>query len=258
MNNKDAILDNMLQMFEQLSNNSPYLNFYCDDHCVRMETDLPLTIFNRVFHYQELKDERIATSRKVKSILDSYRERGVKCVWHSYSHMQDSIVNEILESNGYKLSGTMSGMAVDLHEKTINPFDLPGLRIVTIHTEEELRAFKQVFVSEYNLPEELANAFTGAFTFDPDGRMRYFLAYLNDVPVGTALTFTTGDVSGIYTVATLKEFRRRGIGRALVGHVLQDMQDAGSKLAVLQASTMGQTIYRQHGFEEELTIHLFA
>ncbi|WP_157320070.1 GNAT family N-acetyltransferase [Paenibacillus anseongensis] len=244
-------------MFEHLSINSPYANFYRDENCARIESELPITILNRVFDYKAPNDNKNDATRQVQSIIDSYRERGVKCVWHTYSHTQYEIVNETLISNRFILSGIMSGMAVDLEEKTVNQSYVPGLRIVTVHTDEELETFKRVFVAEYGLPDELAHAFTEAFAYDPEGKMQYFLAYLNDVPVGTTMTFSKGEVTGIYMVATLKEFRKRGIGGALVGHALRDMQVAGATLAILQASSMGQTIYRKHGFEELLTINLF-
>lgn len=258
INKKEAILENMIQTFERLSSNSPLVSFSRNENCARIETELPLTIFNRVFDYKTPNNDKIDATGQVKSIIDSYRERGVKCVWHTYSHTQDEIVTETLKSNGFILGGTMSGMAVHLEVKVINQSNVPGLRIVTVHTDEELEMFKRVFVAEYGLPDELANAFTEVFAYDPEGQMKYFLAYLNDVPVGTAMTFSTGEVTGIYTVATLKEFRTRGVGGALVGHALHDMQVAGATLAILQASSMGQTIYRKHGFEEELTINLFV
>ncbi|ANS74559.1 hypothetical protein AWM70_08150 [Paenibacillus yonginensis] len=71
------------------------------------------------------------------------------------------------------------------------------------------------------------------------------------------MTFSSGEATGLYTVATLKEYLYRGIGSALVGCSLKDMQAAEVKLAILQASPMGQTLSRNIGFEEELTIHLF-
>ncbi|MCM3628176.1 GNAT family N-acetyltransferase [Paenibacillus glycanilyticus] len=257
INRKKAILENMIQTFERLSSNSPYARFFRDDNCARIETELPLTIFNRVFDYKAPHDDKIDATRQVKSIIDAYRERGVKCVWHTYSHTQDEIVTETLRANGFILGSTMSGMAADLKVKVINQSNVPGLRIVIVNTDDELEMFKRVFVAEYGLPDELAHSFTEAFAYDPEGRMKYFLAYLNDLPVGTAMTFSTGEVTGLYTVATLKEFRARGIGGALVGHALHDMQVAGATLAILQASSMGQTIYRKHGFEEEMTINLY-
>ncbi|MFC4807923.1 GNAT family N-acetyltransferase [Paenibacillus sp. GCM10023250] len=258
INKKDAILENMIQTFERLGDNSPYAKFIRAENSARIETELPLTIFNRVFDYQAADDDKSQAAGQVKSMIDSYRERGAKCVWHVYSHKLDEVVVETLKTNGFLPVGTMSGMAVNLEGKAIQQPPMPGLSIVTVQTEEELERFKRVFVAEYGLPDELANAFTEAFVYDPEGQMKYFLAYVDDVPAGTAMTFRTGDVGGLYMVATLKEFRRRGIGGVMVGHALLDMQAAGATLAVLQASDMGQTIYRKHGFEEELVIQLFG
>ncbi|NIK68058.1 GNAT family N-acetyltransferase [Paenibacillus sp. BK720] len=258
INKKEAILENMIQTFERLSGNSPYTTFSRDDNCARMESALPLTIFNRVFHYNAHDYDKLNAIRQMQTIIDSYRERGATCVWHTYSHTQDEVVNETLKANGFLFGGTMSGMAVNLEEKAINQANGSGLKIVIVQSDEEFERFKRVFVAEYSLPDELAKRFTQAFALDPEGRMQYYLAYLDDEPAGTAMTFRSGEVTGLYMVATLKEFRARGIGGAIVGQALHDMQAAGATLAVLQASSMGQTIYRKHGFEEELTINLFV
>ncbi|NBD24137.1 GNAT family N-acetyltransferase [Paenibacillus glycinis] len=257
-NKQEAIRENMILAFEHLSNNNPRIAFTRTPNACLAETDIPFPIFNRVFDYRA--SEGIDIGEDAKSIAESYHRRGMKCGWHSYSHARDEAVLGALQANGFVHAGSMSGMSLSLEGRIVANAEVPGLRIGVIHTDEELEIFKRVFVAEYQLPDEVAAAVTRIFAYDPKEPQstRYYLAYLNDEPVGTLMTFDHEDVTGIYTVATLKEFRSRGIGGAIVAHALRDRQAAGAKQAILQASAMGQSVYRKLGFEEKLTIDVYS
>ncbi len=54
---------------------------------------------------------------------------------------------------------------------------------------------------------------------------------------------------GIYTVGTLPQWRRRGLARALMEHVLADAQRRGARTATLQSTRMGVPLYESLGFE---------
>jgi GNAT superfamily N-acetyltransferase len=54
---------------------------------------------------------------------------------------------------------------------------------------------------------------------------------------------------GIYTVGTLPGWRRQGLARALVEHVLSDARQRGARTATLQSTRMGQPLYESLGFE---------
>jgi GNAT superfamily N-acetyltransferase len=76
-----------------------------------------------------------------------------------------------------------------------------------------------------------------------------FLAYLDGQPASIAMTIVTADVAGIYWVGTTEEARGRGLARTLTGTAVNAGFDMGAKIASLQASPMGEPIYRGMGFE---------
>jgi GNAT superfamily N-acetyltransferase len=57
-------------------------------------------------------------------------------------------------------------------------------------------------------------------------------------------------VAGVYWVYTVPEARKQGIGTALTCRVLQEARSQGHRLAILQASAMGQSVYQRLGFGE--------
>lgn len=71
----------------------------------------------------------------------------------------------------------------------------------------------------------------------------------DDVAVAGAWTFLRESDCGIYTVGTLPEWRRRGLARALMEHVLADAQLRGARTATLQSTRLGQPLYESLGFE---------
>lgn len=70
-----------------------------------------------------------------------------------------------------------------------------------------------------------------------------------DVAVSGAWSFLRGTDCGIYSVGTVEEYRRRGLARALMQHVLAVAQQRGARTATLQATPMGQALYEGLGFE---------
>ena len=54
---------------------------------------------------------------------------------------------------------------------------------------------------------------------------------------------------GIYSVGTAIEYRRRGLARALMQHLLAVAWQRDARTATLQATPMGQALYESLGFE---------
>jgi GNAT superfamily N-acetyltransferase len=81
---------------------------------------------------------------------------------------------------------------------------------------------------------------------DPD--IRLLAGFLDDAPVATSLAIRSGHAVGVYAVGTAESTRRRGIGTALTWAAVAAGRAWGAKAAVLQASAMGEPVYRAMGF----------
>jgi len=78
----------------------------------------------------------------------------------------------------------------------------------------------------------------------------HFVASLEGKPIGETTLCCGAGVAGIYGVEVLEEFRRRGIGTALVQAALRQAQQLGHATAVLGATGMGLGVYARLGFRE--------
>ena len=77
----------------------------------------------------------------------------------------------------------------------------------------------------------------------------FYLAYFDNIPVSTALIVRKGDEVGVYLIATLEQFRKKGIGKYITEYALWKAKQAGNSLAHLQATDIGKTVYQKIGFE---------
>lgn len=81
-----------------------------------------------------------------------------------------------------------------------------------------------------------------------------FLAHLDGRPVSAAMTIVSRRVAGVYWVGTAEEARGKGLGWATTAAATNAGFELGADMASLQASPMGEPIYRRMGFE---TIHWY-
>lgn len=85
--------------------------------------------------------------------------------------------------------------------------------------------------------------------YQPDG---CFVAELDGSPAGTASTTCYGtDLAWIGMVLVQPQFRRRGVGRALLLHCLDFLSRKAIRCVKLDATPLGKTLYDQLGFRDE-------
>jgi GNAT superfamily N-acetyltransferase len=76
-----------------------------------------------------------------------------------------------------------------------------------------------------------------------------FLAHMDGRPAAISMTIVSHGVAGIYWVGTTEEARGRGLGRTMTAAAVNAGLDMGAGAASLQASSMGEGLYRKMGFE---------
>jgi GNAT superfamily N-acetyltransferase len=132
-----------------------------------------------------------------------------------------------------------------LHPIPEQPEPPPGVGIseIELRTLDEFRAVAVAL----GFPPDLAErVFTRSLAADPD--VRLFVGAFEGRPVGTSIAIRTGDVSGVYNVATVAEARRRGVGGALTWAAIAAGGEWGCETIVLQSSEMARSLYGAMGF----------
>ena len=82
-----------------------------------------------------------------------------------------------------------------------------------------------------------------------------FLAEWNGASAGTATTtFYGADLAWIGMVLVHPEYRRRGIGRALLATCVEHLREHGARCLKLDATPLGKKVYDDLGFKDEWTL----
>lgn len=103
-----------------------------------------------------------------------------------------------------------------------------------------LHVRKTVFVVEQEVPEHLER--------DADDSTSLHLLAIDreDRPVGTARLLPNGRIG---RVAVLKEFRRKGVGAALMRRLISTARESGHRETTLHAQTHSIPFYQSMGYE---------
>ncbi|MCF8012325.1 MAG: GNAT family N-acetyltransferase [Clostridiales bacterium] len=154
-----------------------------------------------------------------------------------------------LEENGFEKQERWIGMAADLtlfEKKDLSKPD--GLMIKTVEEIEDLSDWVGVaskgLCGGKNIDENLFKK----LLHKP--YVKCYLGLYNGKPAATSMLFLTSSAAGIYLVSTLSEYRKMGIGNAVVLTPLLYAASMGYHIAILQASEMGRKMYKKIGFNQ--------
>ena len=157
-------------------------------------------------------------------------------------------IEKLLFSQGLILRFQEPGMACNLSKITDESVKPRNIDVVFVSDERRKKDWNKIRKIVFDFPKELEEDSFFFHVDDFDGRA--YVAYSDDAPVAAAVSYYGSGVVGIYSVVTLPEFRRQGIGKYMTLLLLEDAKNDGYETAILQASSMGKRIYEKLGFKE--------
>ena len=129
---------------------------------------------------------------------------------------------------------------------------LPGsLTITPARDERSLRDFRLVSAAAwatYEIPPEVPAVLFCSEHMHVSPFLYAAVGYEDETPVAVALAILSHGIAGVYWVGTIPERRGRGFAEALTRHVGNWAFDRGAAFVILQASPMGEPVYRRLGY----------
>src|SRR5262249_55194053 len=113
-------------------------------------------------------------------------------------------------------------------------------------TAADVAAADAVAVAAYDSPTSRGAEIRRYLDLQPDG---WFLAYgERDHPVGLGGVINYGPFAYIGLLGVLPTMQRRGVGQAIMEHILAWIRARDIPIALLDASSVGEPLYRRLGF----------
>ena len=87
--------------------------------------------------------------------------------------------------------------------------------------------------------------------------IRLYLGFYKEIPCTASMIIYHGTITSLHFIGTLPEYRKKGLGYAITHKSLLDASHNGIIQAILLSSTMGQSLYKQLGFQEYAQYYMY-
>lgn len=135
--------------------------------------------------------------------------------------------------------------------------DRPRIEIRAVKDAVTRMAFCQIAAATFELPLSIAKEI---YT-QPGGwksTFHGFVGYVGETPVTTVATVVDDGIAGIYSVATLPEYRGRGYAEAAIRHALDEARrQFGVEATTLQSTRLAVRLYQRLGYRTVTRFHVY-
>ena len=156
---------------------------------------------------------------------------------------------EQLERNGFREINRWEGMWLN-QNRYIRLTKVPDhYTLIEVQTSDLLNQWwsivKPVMMPNREIPSELLKA------WGVRNEYQLLIGQINGKPVSAGMAYLNNGIAGLYFIATLPEYRRRGYALLLIHRLVESSFERGANEIVLHSSADGQHLYRNVGFTAE-------
>ncbi|MHA2391781.1 MAG: GNAT family N-acetyltransferase [Promethearchaeota archaeon] len=155
-------------------------------------------------------------------------------------------LGDLLEKNGFSNVYQQAGMALNLKnlKKRIN--DKNDLKVEIVDNINSLKQWIEVVSTVFGIRIDLELV---EYMY-LESEAVFYIGKAREKPVSSLMLYLSSGVAGLHAVSTLSEYRNRGYGLTISNEALFDAFNMGYRVGVLQASTLGQLVYKKLGFKK--------
>ncbi|NVM37387.1 MAG: hypothetical protein HWN81_17455 [Candidatus Lokiarchaeota archaeon] len=203
------------------------------------KADWPDCIFKANFENLKVKKEIL----KVKELI---REKKAPNGWTVGPLTKPKNMGKILEKCGFSNVYQQAGMAVELKEVVEKDINKNDLIVDRVDHEIKLTEWSEVVSRVFGLRVDYDLL---KFLYQQKD-VHFYLGRCEGKPVSTLIIYLSSGVAGLHAVSTLHEHRNKGFGLTISRTALVDAFEKGYRVGVLQASSLGEKVYRKLGFQK--------
>ena len=234
-----------------LASRSPHAERFKNEGTVISSTGLNASILNAALGAEFSGDVSNAKIREViESVQDYFAKRGVPWRWWLGPFAQPSDMSRRLKQTGMKELFRLAGLAAALPVKL--PAINPEVRVRLATDKKDLQEASRIRREAFKFAPRAASHYFEDMADDwlCGDPARLYVGQISDGPVAGIGALIMGEgVPGVYVLATLPEWERRGIARGILTRILLDAEAEGHQLMVMTAGSEASPLYWKFGFE---------
>jgi ribosomal protein S18 acetylase RimI-like enzyme len=174
------------------------------------------------------------------------RLAGVPWLWWAGADSRPGLAEDLLARGAVNV-GTVPVMAIQL-DSVLDETGPADLDIAEVRHTADLPEWVRAYRPSFGLTEDQIDELLNVEEARPTRQVIRFAGRIDGRIVGTSLLFVRHGVAGVYQVATVEGFRRRGIGTRLTAAALRAGRARGLRIGTLVAGSMGASMHRRMGF----------
>jgi GNAT superfamily N-acetyltransferase len=183
-------------------------------------------------------------SQRIEDLLKQANEERDNIVIPIWNDIDPSL-HKLFVNAGFASSLKLEKMY--LPHRSFNPFPECELTFTQVNNKESSHSWAKTAGDSfgYHIDNQVIEGLIGLQGF------YVFLAKVNDRPVGTGMLLKTENIVGLHMIGVLPSQRRKGYARQIMHGLLSLAYELDCDYMTLQASTAGEPLYRQLGFERQ-------
>lgn len=183
----------------------------------------------------------------IAPILDQLPLAAVVPVWEGAGAPAKQL-EIFLKDECFQILFSQLAMYLDLQSLSVS--DFPTLDIVTVQSAADVETWTATASAAFGY--WIDSAAIKALVNVPE--VKLLLLKQAGQAAATALVYQTGEIIGVHLVGVTNEYRGQGLARMLMHYVIGLSITMGGKFLTLQASAVGEPLYRQLGFIPQFMI----
>ena len=193
----------------------------------------------------EKNANRVPTEEEIDRAIQYFSAKNLPFMWWTSA--------KVLETKGFQFGGILTGIALDISQGiAYEPAAPSDLKIKIVQSGSELKAFTELAANVFAMnPKATEQSLALNDSLMKKDEQVHLIAYLNEIPVGTATLSIAPSSAGIWGLATLPEHRKHGIGGALVHAALVEAKKRNHDqvMAILMPKGMAWGLFTKMGFK---------
>ncbi|WP_153462795.1 GNAT family N-acetyltransferase [Sediminibacillus terrae] len=225
-----SCLHSRLSAIKRIEGNPMEIELKCFGHATCFSAaGIPGPSFNTV---KGLEDSDV---RLLDQIIEFYEQRGIPVRWElTPAHVSRQLLTPLSEK-GYYHSDFHTSLYVSVSSVVTDEKE-DGDVVVRRLKSDEFDIFASIYADSFDMPEALKPAIkANNQVLEIDSNWLFYLATVDEKPAGIAVLYIEEAIAVLAAAATLPEFRRKGIHKAMINKRAIAAKSRNCRLLVGQA-----------------------